>query len=87
MSPVEGATVATHDFQQMLLAEFQKAADRGGWSLLLVGGRERTYGEIMEQLSTMAETALARLEERRSNPELPSIHLRIPTRLVFGERE
>jgi DNA-binding LacI/PurR family transcriptional regulator len=31
----------------------------------------------------LAETALARLEQRRANPELPPIHLSIPTELRF----
>jgi DNA-binding LacI/PurR family transcriptional regulator len=32
-------------------------------------------------VATMVETAMARLEERRNNPQLPVIHLRIPTQL------
>jgi len=32
-------------------------------------------------VATMAEIAVARLEERRTRRDLPTIHLRIPTRL------
>ncbi len=41
---------------------------------------------IVWRVASMAETALARLEERRANPQLPAIHLRIPTRLELGDQ-
>jgi DNA-binding LacI/PurR family transcriptional regulator len=44
----------------------------------------RLPAAVVWPVAAMAETALARLEERRANPELPTIHLRIPTRLRPG---
>ena len=35
-------------------------------------------------VTTMAEIAMSRIEERRAKPTLPVIHLRIPTRLRFA---
>jgi DNA-binding LacI/PurR family transcriptional regulator len=39
---------------------------------------------IVWEVARMAETALGRLEERRVNPELPTIQLRIPTTLKLN---
>ncbi len=42
---------------------------------------------IVWRVSHMAETALGRLEERWTRPDLPAIQLRIPTRLIPGSDE
>ena len=40
---------------------------------------------VVWSMATMMEIAVARVEERRSHPQLPTIHLRIPTKLRFHE--
>ncbi len=50
MSPRELATAPKTDFEVILLAELQRAAARRGWSLLVVGTQENSYGEVLTQL-------------------------------------
>jgi LacI family transcriptional regulator len=42
---------------------------------------------VVWSVAAMAETAVARLAERRANPDMPVVQIRIPTRLELGDRQ
>jgi DNA-binding LacI/PurR family transcriptional regulator len=54
-----------------------------GFRQVLSGGE--VPPAVVWSVRELAETAVARLEQRRKNPGLPTIHLRIPVRLKFAK--
>ena len=56
-----------------------------GFRQVLSGGE--VPPAVVWSVRELAETAVARLEQRRKNPGLPTIHLRIPVRLMFAKED
>jgi DNA-binding LacI/PurR family transcriptional regulator len=70
-----------------------KDFDMVGWATEAGYERDfrRLFGDgpvppaVVWDVQTLGRTAVSRLAERRQNPELPVIKLKVPTRLRFGE--